>query len=143
MDQALTREQYSRACAEIRQENREIMAQFRKQMEEQNLTVRTIEDHMGRIDLYINHYLLDDVPRHAAEGPAYVTDFISSFLLNSGVCTLENIRSTMASFRKFYTFMESTGRIDQETYRNMSAAIRKEMPGWTAACAAARNSRFL
>ena len=98
-----------------------------------NLKDKTITKHRNNIDLYINHYLLYEDTVEAKDGSQDVDMFLGYWFIKKAMwASPAQIRSSAASLKKFYTFMNQKGLIDREQLQELKETIKEEMPEWIA-----------
>ena len=123
--------EYERACAKLREENKELLAGFDQWLLSKGLARKTIKQHNENVDFYINDYLLhyDAVP--ASEGVHGLSMFLGDWFPRKALwASPTSVRELAASLKKFYTFMHETGKIDADDLAELKETIKEEMPEW-------------
>lgn len=127
-------EEYEEKCNGIRAENEQLLDLFERDL--QNLSPKTIRQHLGNVDFYINDYLLYNDALTFEHGMDKIGDFLGYFFIRKCMwSTPGTIKSTAASIKKFYSCMLNHGKIKKEDYDSMCEEIKTGMPMWQADCA--------
>lgn len=128
-------EEYAYDSEEIAKENAFYLEEFRQSLVATGLSDKTIENHVGNADLYINDYLNYYEPTPAKEGIPDISWFMGDFFIRkcmwSTPCT---IKQTAASLKKFYKFLLRKEVIEARDYRNLLDTIKDEMDDWLEMC---------
>lgn len=134
-------ETYEALAAKIRKQNDEFLNIFEGDLKAANLKPKTIENHLGNVDFYINTYLLYEEPLEMAAGCGNkIYGFLGGFFIRKAMwSTPASIKSTAASIKKFYKSMMDHGYVDKESYTNLSNEIKENMSDWQAECEAYNN----
>jgi hypothetical protein len=126
-------DKYDEACEKIREENEALLDEFEAWLGEQNLATKTIDRHRENVDFYINEFLLYEDAVPANEGAGEIGFFWGYWFIKKAMwASPAQIKGNAASLKKFYTFMQEKGEIEQEELDNMKATIKEEMPEWVA-----------
>ena len=126
-------EEYERECNRIRTDNLKLLKEFAEWLRQANLKDKTITNHIQNIDLYINDYLLYEDTVEAKDGSQDVDMFLGYWFIKKAMwASPAQIRSSAASLKKFYTFMNQKGLIDREQLQELKETIKEEMPEWIA-----------
>lgn len=125
--------EYEQACERIRQKNGYLLSEFGDWLAKSGVSGQTIRGHLSRIDLYINHFLLYEDAKEAADGVLDVGMFLGYwFIRKAGWASAASIRSNAASLKKFYTFLLEKGWVEAEEVQQLREAIKEQMPEWLA-----------
>ena len=127
-------EDYEKACDEIQRANTQILEQFEGVIRSKGLTKRTIESHLGNIDLFLNDFLLREEPYQAAEGITRLDSFFYFFIHKCMWSTPGTVKTTATSLKKFYQFMRDSGKISAEDFAFVSGEIKENLPRWVEDC---------
>ena len=131
-------EKYDREVAERVKENNEMIALFQSCLEEKGLSPKTIRNHLGNMELYLNEYLQREEPHTFADGAAYppLDDFFGCFYTRKCMwSTPSNIKTAAASIRKFYKCMYEHGKISKDAFQEVAETIKENMEDWQDCCA--------
>ncbi len=124
-------EQWEKDCKRIRKENAKLLEDFEKSLMATNLTSKTIKKHISNIDFYINRYLLYSDAKEAAKGYNEVDDFLGFWYIRKCIySTPETTKSNITSFKKFYAYMESIGKISKSDLEDMLYEIKYSKEDW-------------
>lgn len=119
------------ACARIRDENDGLLTEFAAWLRQANLKDSTIKRHVENIDLYINDFLLYEDAIEAKDGTDEIGMFLGYWFIKKAMWSSPaQIKANAASLKKFYTFMNEKGLVDDEALADMKEQIKEEMPEW-------------
>ena len=119
------------ACTKIRAENDKLLADFGVWLSDSGVSPQTTRRHVSNIDLYVNHFLLYEEPTEARDGVYRVGMFLGYWMIRKVLgIGQSSIRSSGASLKKFYGFLNERGLVSDEAVRSMREQIRDGMPGW-------------
>ena len=121
-------EQYERDCEEIREENAELMKDFSAWLRENGVSDATARRHLGNIDPYVNHYLLEEEAIRAADGCSDAGAYLGFWFIRKVSATPSAIRSNAASLKKFYAFMVERDLVEPAELADLTKQIRNGMP---------------
>lgn len=122
---------YERQCAQIRTENKEVLARFSEWLSQKGLSEKTISTHVSNIDFYINAFLLYEDATRPEEGVNSVNMFLGYWFIRKAMWASPSaIKSNAASLKKFYRFLHEQGRIDARALDDLRCTIREGMPEW-------------
>jgi hypothetical protein len=125
--------QYEQECAKIKEENTRLLADFRRWLTDKGLSEKSIDNHLGNVDFYINDFMLYDDATAAKDGAGRISMFLGYWFIRKAAWAGPSaIRRNAASLKKFYTFMREQGEIDAEALDDVKATIKEEMPDWLA-----------
>ena len=128
---AIDHEEWEKACERIRQDNEKLLDEFDDWLIEAKLSNKTIQKHVGNVKFYINEYLLYDDAREASEGVYSVDGFLGYWFIRKALWASPSaIKENAASLKKFYTFMQKTGRVSEEDLQHLKNTIKYGVPGW-------------
>jgi site-specific recombinase XerD len=128
-------EAYERECERIRKDNAVCLGIFRKSLEKAGLSRKTIEGHVGNVDLFINEFLLRYDPNPMEKGTGLISSFLGDYFIRKCMwSTPSSIRQNIASLKKFYKCMLSEGKIDAEDYDYLLETIKEEKDDWIEEC---------
>ena len=124
---------YEIACEQIRRQNAELLSDFRDWLNGKSLSETTVQKHVDNIDFYVNEYLLYEDAIAAADGCMDAGMFLGDWYIRKAAWTSEaSIRGSAASLKKFYTFMQEKGLVQEEDVQELHKMIKVEMPEWLA-----------
>ena len=124
-------EAFEKECDAIRKINELHLAGFGKWLKSSGLSGKTIRKHVSNVDFYINDFLCYYDARDAVQGCYSVGSFLGDwFIRKASWASCGNIKSNVASFKKFYAFMLAVNAIEQEDYDFLLEAINNQLPDW-------------
>lgn len=102
-----------------------------KHLKTKSLKPKTIKTHTDNIEFFANDFLLHDELMPVEKGFSEVGNFLGDFFIrklswSSKTTILENI----ASFNKFYTFLNETGEISEDELNEMKELIKDQKADW-------------
>lgn len=134
-------EEIEEKCKTIRLNNIKILEDFYAWLKVKRLTDQTISVHINNIELFINHFLLNEDAYEAKDGIGEVNEFLDDwFIRKTTWATVNQIKANAASLKKFYIFMFEKGDIAQEDLDDLRDIIKEEMPNWIASMEQYENS---
>lgn len=131
----LSGEEYDEACKLIRAENAGYLELFEKDLHEAGLKDKTIANHLGNVEFFLNTYVGERELRRMEYGCYEVSGFLGDFFIRKCMwSTPASIKSNGASFKKFYKCMLDNSLIARESYDYLLATIKEEMAEWQDEC---------
>ena len=111
---------------DIMEENNKYLEEFRKFLEKRNYRENTIEEHINRVEYYINDYLMWGIPKHMQEGCSFdVVNFIEGRVNEKVIpASVHNIGFFLASIRLFYECMCDKKLISKEQLKEFNNDIK-------------------
>ena len=124
-------QEYERQCAEIRQENAQLLKEFAAWMRQQGLSASTLRMHLCNADFYIQEFLLYEQPSRPEEGPSSIGMYLGYwFIRKAPIASPGTIRTSATSLVKFYSFLLGKGLIKAEQLAEMRKTIKSDMAHW-------------
>lgn len=124
---------YEKTCAKIRGENEKLLAQFEDWLGASGLSPKVVQSHRNNIDFYVNEYLLYEDAVPAAKGITDVNMYLSYwFIKKASWASAAGIRSSAASLKKFYTFMQEQGHVSQADLQDLKDTLKENLPDYLA-----------
>ncbi len=118
---------------EIRDENNILLKDFRKWLEKDGLSEKTISNHVKNSDFFINEFLVYEDAVPACEGISQISMFLGYWFIRKAMwASPAAIKENAASLKKFYTFLFELGEIDDKELKELTKTIKEEMPDWIA-----------
>jgi len=131
----LSYDEYQQACEKIIDENEKYLDMFESALIEKGLSKKTVNNHVGNVDFYINTFLLRDEPTPMKEGCFMVDSFLGEFFIRKCMwSTPESIKSTAASLKKFYSCMADNEMVDKVDYDYFCETIKDNIKDWQETC---------
>lgn len=130
MGKDLSFEKYEKDCKQIREENQELLRGFAEHLGKSGLKEKTINKHYQNVDVFLDYFLLYYEANTAAEGIDMIGDYLSDFFIRKCMWSSPaQTKQTIASFKKFYAYMETIGKVTTEELQDMHEEI-KELSGY-------------
>ena len=127
-------EKYEIECDEIRAENEKLLEEFSLWLKKSGLTDKTVSQHNENASFYINEFLLYSDINEAKDGACSISMYLGYWFIKKAMWSSEaSIKSNATSLKKFYTFMNEKGLVDNKTLQDLKDTIKEEMPEWLAA----------
>ena len=127
-------DQYEKDCKHIRKENKKLLADFEKELNKSKNSSKTIKKHVMNIDMYLNNFLLYYDAKSATGGITEIGDYLGDFFIRKCMWSSpEQTKQNATSFRKFYTYMNSVGKVTDEELKQMQFEIKTFLPDWVEA----------
>ena len=126
-------DKYEIEAEKVRNANKIHLSEFADWLKNKGLAKKTIDNHVTNIGFYINQFLLREDAADVTKGclPSRLDDFLGDwFIRKTTWASCANIKSSAASFKKFYAFLLEKGVIGQDDYHEVCETIKEEMPGW-------------
>lgn len=123
-------EQYEQDCEDIREENAELLKDFTGWLREHGFSEATVRRHRSNIDLYVNHFLLEEQATPAARGCSGASSYLGFWFIRKVWASAWAIRSNAASLKRFYAFTVERGLVESADLARLKDAIRNGMPGF-------------
>jgi len=116
----------SESCEDIVKENEKYLEIFKKFLEKRNYREKTIEDHISRVDYYINDYLMWGLPKHMKEGCSLeFVGFIENRVNEKmAPASVHNIDFYLTSINLFYECMVEKKIINRDLYKEFVNYIK-------------------
>ena len=111
--------------------NNGLLQDFEKWLKDKNLKPKTISSHVGNIDFYINNFLLryDIIP--AEKGALEIGSFLGDyFIRKTSWASKYTIQENIASFKKFYTYLNENKKVSDDELKEMKELIKDEKQYW-------------
>ncbi len=126
-------QKYEDDCKKIRAVNDDLLKGFEAWLASLGLAPKTIVQHVGNIDFFINQYLLYEDAIEAIDGPSHVGMYFSYWFISKATwASPGSVKSSAASIKKFYSFMVSKGLVTQDDLKMLAQTIKDNMPIWLA-----------
>ncbi|CAK8722014.1 Phage integrase, N-terminal SAM-like domain [Candidatus Electrothrix laxa] len=124
-------DKYEKNCKKIKKANKGLLNEFDAWLKASGLSKKTIKNHLGNIEFYVNEYLLYEDAIEAKDGADDVGMFLGYWFIRKAMwASKSNIKSNAASLKKFYTFMHEKGLIEKEELTDLKQEIKEDMPEW-------------
>lgn len=122
-------EEYEKQLKEIKEKNKHYLKEFEKYLKDQNLSDKTINNHLNNMQFYLDEYLNYYEPTPMEEGIYDAGLYLSDWFIRKCLWSSKNsIKETAASIKKFYKCMAELGHVDKKEYEELADEIKENMP---------------
>lgn len=128
-------DKWEQECEEVRKENGALLNNFEQWLTAKGLKPKTIRNHVGNVDFYINEYLLyyDPITR-PEHGVSAILGFFEDWFPRKALwANPTNVKGTAASLKKFYQFLFEKGTVEKEDLHDLKEEIKASLPDWVEA----------
>ena len=124
-------EEWEKQIEKTRTNNNKLIIEFEKHLKTKSLKSDTVKKHIYNIDFYANDFLLRHeiipVEKGILEIGYYLGDF---FIRKTSWASKYTIQENIASFKKFYTFLNEIGQVSKNELNEMKELIKEEKANW-------------
>lgn len=116
---------------QAKQYNSELLSDFEEWLENKNLKPKTINNHVGNIEFYVNYFLLyyDIIPPE--KGVMQINLFLGDFFIRKAMwASKSSVLQYIASFKKFYTYLNEINKVDETELKKLKFLIKEEKQNW-------------
>ena len=118
-------------CDKERVKNEKLLKEFSNWLKKSNLTKKTIDKHTTNIDFYINEYLLNYDVIEAKNGIDEIDSFLGDWFIRKAMWSSKaEIKANASSLKKFYTFINDKGLIENINLKELKSIIKINMSKW-------------
>ncbi|MGI6330052.1 MAG: recombinase [Bacilli bacterium] len=115
----------------IKKENEIYLKKFGNWLKKQNLSSKTINNHIDNVDFYINEFLCYYEFQSADIGYSSIDGFLGDWFISKAMWSSKSsIKSNATSIKKFYLFMLENGKIKEKDYKFLCDEIKEKMSDW-------------
>ncbi len=126
-------ERYEKDCKSIRKSNEKLLKKFNDYLVKKGLSQKTIKEHVSNIDFYINEYLLYYDANLPQEGIFKINGFLGDWFPRKALwASVTSVKSYIASFKKFYSWLVDQGLNTTEDLKEMKEWIKEDKDEWIA-----------
>lgn len=124
-------EEYEERVRINKKKNEQYLQEFSKYLENEGLSVKTINKHINNVEFYINTYLNAYVPKDMRDGCIGIGMYLGDWFIRKTTWASKNsIKENAASIKKFYKCMLGLNHINISEYENIYSEIKSEMETW-------------
>jgi len=116
---------------EAKRYNNELLSEFEKYLKTKSLKSKTINNHTFNVEFYANDFLLRDEIIPVDKGISHIGIFLGYFFIRKASWASKyTIQENIASFKKFYTYLNSIGKVSRIELNEMKEIIKEEKSDW-------------
>ena len=114
-----------------KKENDVLFIEFEKYLKTKSLKPNTITNHVENVRFYAEAFLLRYEIIPVEKGFSVIGSFLGDYFIRKTTWARKSsIKSNIASFKKFYTFLNEIGKISKTELNEMKALIKEEKDDW-------------
>ena len=122
---------WERQIAEVIAHNTELLIEFEKYLQTKSLKSKTIKNHIDNVDFYANDFLLRYELIPVEKGCLDIGSFLGDFFIRKASWASKyTIQENIASFKKFYSFLNDIGKVSNIELAEMKELIKDEKTDW-------------
>ncbi len=125
---------YERECERIRKQNEVYLQMFEDDLKAQELSRRTISNHLSNADLLINVYNLREEARSIEKAMEFPDFFFDFYIRKCAWSTPNTVVRMAASLKKFFQSMADHGIVNREDCERYCKSLKTELPEWVRFC---------
>ena len=115
----------------IEKHNNNLLSDFEEWLKSKDLKPKTIRNHIDNVEFYANGFLLRYEPIPVEKGALEIGSFLGDyFIRKTSWSSKYTINENIASFKKFYTFLNEIGKISNSELTDMKELIKDEKTDW-------------
>lgn len=123
--------EWERQIEEVKKNNNRILIEFEKYLKSKPLKSNTIKNHIYNIEFFANDYLLRYEIIPVEKGFLEIGDFLGDFFIRKASWASKyTVQENIASFKKFYAFLNEIGKISKIELNEMRELIKDEKEDW-------------
>ena len=124
-------QEWERQVEEAKKHNNRILIEFENYLKTKLLKPNTIKNHIDNVEFYANDFLLRYEIIPIEKGFLEIGSFLGDFFIRKASWASKyTIKENIASFKKFYTFLNETGEISKNELNEMKELIKEEKADW-------------
>ena len=124
-------EEWEQQVEKAEKHNNKLLTEFEKYLKKKSLKSKTIKNHIYNIEFYVNDFLLRYEIIPAEKGALEIGSFLGDFFIRKASWASKyTIQENIASFKKFYTFLNEVGKISGNELKEMKELIKDEKDDW-------------
>ena len=131
---------YEDIVEKIQKRNDNLIYNFAGWLKRSGLGEKTVTKHINNIEFFLNEYLAyqdiseseDEITLcNAEDGIDFIDDFLGYWFIKKALWSSESsIKSNIATFKKFYTFMQSMNLISKDDLKMLNETIKENKDEW-------------
>jgi len=122
---------WERQVEKVKINNNKLLVEFSNYLQSKSLKSKTIKNHINNMEFYGNDFLLRYEIIPIEKGALEIGSFLGDYFIRK-VCWASKytIQENIASFKKFYTFLNEIDKISKTELDEMKAIIKDEKLDW-------------
>ena len=122
---------YDQKLEEHTKLNKEYIDKFENWLKEKGLSPKTIRNHVGNVDTYLNYYLNYYEFHDLKDGCYMLNGYLGDFFIRKCMwSTAYSTKQTSASIKKFYQCMNELNYVEDKDYKYLCEDIKENMDYW-------------
>lgn len=122
---------WEKKVEEAQMHNNELIGEFEKYLKTKSLKPKTIRNHIFNIEFYANNFLLRYEIIPVEKGFLEIGNFLGDYFIRKASWSSKyTIQENVASFKKFYTFLNEIGKVSKTELDEMKELIKDEKSDW-------------
>ncbi len=122
---------YEEQVEKNRKKNEKYINEFQKWLKKKGLAPKTIKNHVGNAELYLDDFLNYYEVTKMEDGYGMIDSFLGDWFIRKCMwSTAYSVKTTAASIKKFYQCMAELGYIEKENYQELCETIKDNMEIW-------------
>ncbi|MCD6380059.1 recombinase [bacterium] len=123
--------EWERLIEEAKTHNNKLLIEFEKHLITKSFKSNTIKNHIDNIEFYANDFLLRYEIIPVEKGILQIGSFLGDFFIRKASWASKyTIQENIASFKKFYSFLNEIGKVSKIELAEMNELIKDEKPDW-------------
>ena len=120
-----------RQIEEARAHNNKLLIEFEKHLKTTSLKSNTIKNHINNVEFFANDFLLRYEIIPVEKGILQIGNFLGDFFIRKASWASKyTIQDNIASFKKFYSFLNKIGKVSKNELTKMKELIKNEKSDW-------------
>ena len=123
--------EWERQIEEAKMHNNKLLIEFEKHLKTKSLKSNTINNHIDNVEFYANEFLLRYEIIPVEKGALEIGNFLGGFFIRKASWASKyTIQENIASFKKFYSFLNKIGKVSNIELTEMKELIKDEKSDW-------------
>lgn len=123
--------EWERQIEKAKKHNNKLLIEFEKHLKSKSLKSSTIKNHIDNVEFYANGFLLRYEIIPVEKGILEIGSFLGDyFIRKTSWASKYTIQENIASFKKFYTFLNELAKVSKIELNEMKELIKDEKSDW-------------
>ena len=123
--------EWERQIEKAKKHNNKLLIEFEKYLKTKSLKSNTIKNHIDNVEFYANDFLLRYEIILVENGILEIGSFLGDFFIRKASWASKyTIQENIASFKKFYIFLNEIGKVSKNELNEMKELIKDEKSDW-------------